>query len=965
MEFSETMCLSDGTGSLVTDAPARAKQLAGFHAEKHLKPFLDFFFDKRFSPSNPKSKFSRAFVRFGGPLRGYKNLKGDGKRANGKNEQDLWLTDWFQKRSETSEFIPEAAESVRVKRHGPLRTSLPAGSGGVRIDFAEKAENTENVELTYLLTVILFDEIVALLIGDALLGVLSFLVVGFYMWFQTGSLWISMFGMIEITISLPMSYFFYTYMFGIEYFDTLCALSLYIVMAIGADDVFIWFDAYKQSAYEPPEISGSMETRFIWAWHKAASAMLVTSLTTCAVFCATATSPLLNIMSFGFFTSMVIFLDYIYVITWLPAATILYNRWFENTGFCRCNCCCEARPDDGPEPSKGKAAGIAAGIAFPVALMFSGYFFWLGGQDSIYAKAYGIGLLVFVIIFFGMTSRIFATQIQQSEGHKTAEFFEGPFTEWITQEKVRYGLMGGLTVVLIPLLICGFFVGPATKEEQFLPDDHPLQRVVTVMNNEFPVSGRDEKIRVAYMFGITGYDRKDESPLFDYKTNKADEEAALAGKAPADTPTVVWDDLFDWANPATQTYLLNLCNELDKQDFVQADRAPDCREEPCDQEKTACVVAELGEWLVRDCTGTNPADECKSASLPFPKDDILNKAKERKGKTYLEDYGINATIFAAGFDKAAGTWPGLGTTVSGRPGVNLANRILWDFYSVAWKNKIDKGVGFVNSEDPDSKVKYLNLEFSVPMKLRAYYTPDEFDNMYQKVDQYAKNLKNAPPSVGKPAMTDTGRKWMWMNTQKIYLSNAVWGIFLAILLAFLVLCVATNNLIIAGLACLTIGCIVGCVIGCMYLASWELGTIESICLTILAGFCVDYIVHLAHSYVECPDTSSRIVRVEYAVGHMGISVLSGALTSLGASCLLFFCTLQFFSSFGAFFFGTILLAWIWANFFFVPALGTVGPEGNYMDFVGGLFGAQEAGMEESQQVETANPLENKDAGAED
>ena len=31
----------------------------------------------------------------------------------------------------------------------------------------------------------------------------SFLVVGFYMWFQTGSLWISMFGMIEITISLP------------------------------------------------------------------------------------------------------------------------------------------------------------------------------------------------------------------------------------------------------------------------------------------------------------------------------------------------------------------------------------------------------------------------------------------------------------------------------------------------------------------------------------------------------------------------------------------------------------------------------------------------------------------------------------------------------------------------------------------------------------------------------------------
>jgi hypothetical protein len=65
-----------------------------------------------------------------------------------------------------------------------------------------------------------------------------------------------------------MAYFVYTYVFQIEYFDLLCSLSLYIVMAIGADDVFIWFDEYKQSAYEKPEISSTIETRFIWAWHK-------------------------------------------------------------------------------------------------------------------------------------------------------------------------------------------------------------------------------------------------------------------------------------------------------------------------------------------------------------------------------------------------------------------------------------------------------------------------------------------------------------------------------------------------------------------------------------------------------------------------------------------------------------------------------------------------------------------------
>ena len=35
-----------------------------------------------------------------------------------------------------------------------------------------------------------------------------------------------------------------------------------------------------------------------------------------------------------------------------------------------------------------------------------------------------------------------------------------------------------------------------------------------------------------------------------------------------------------------------------------------------------------------------------------------------------------------------------------------------------------------------------------------------------------------------------------------------------------------------------------CVLGGMVMGGWEHGNIESICLTILAGFCVDYVVHI-------------------------------------------------------------------------------------------------------------------------
>ena len=64
--------------------------------------------------------------------------------------------------------------------------------------------------------------------------------------------------------------------------------------------------------------------------------------------------------------------------------------------------------------------------------------------------------------------------------------------------------------------------------------------------------------------------------------------------------------------------------------------------------------------------------------------------------------------------------------------------------------------------------------------------------------------------------------------------------------------------------------------------------------------------------------------------------------------------LRYFSSFGAFFFGTILLAWIWANFFFVPVLGTLGPENTDGDFIGGMCGGEDK-AEQAPPAATASP----------
>jgi protein dispatched 1 len=88
---------------------------------------------------------------------------------------------------------------------------------------------------------------------------------------------------------------------------------------------------------------------------------------------------------------------------------------------------------------------------------------------------------------------------------------------------------------------------------------------------------------------------------------------------------------------------------------------------------------------------------------------------------------------------------------------------------------------------------------------------------------------------------------------------------------------------------------------------------------------VDYVVHLALAYVESP-AESRAERTRDALTEMGVTVLGGALTSLGASFMLFFCLLQFFFKFGAFMFVTIFGSIMWSMFYFMSVCATIGPE---------------------------------------
>ena len=69
-------------------------------------------------------------------------------------------------------------------------------------------------------------------------------------------------------------------------------------------------------------------------------------------------------------------------------------------------------------------------------------------------------------------------------------------------------------------------------------------------------------------------------------------------------------------------------------------------------------------------------------------------------------------------------------------------------------------------------------------------------------------------------------------------------------LAFTVLLLATWLPLVALFSTLSIVCTLISVMGGMVMLGWELGSIESILISITAGFSVDYVVHLAHAMVQ-------------------------------------------------------------------------------------------------------------------
>jgi hypothetical protein len=276
-----------------------------------------YFMERQYSTNGNKTSFTRSTILFGAPLEGYTTARDrDNQQINRYKELvvDIEQTMFANFNLKSTLFKSYYALDV-VDKH------VISPSGKLKLKF-----------YSYLFQELEFDRLVN---GDLLMTILSIIFVFIWIWTHTESLFLAAVGMGMILMSLPNALFVYKIIFQVPYFVQIHILAIFLVLGIGADDVFVLTDAWKQTedmtGNEYPAVTTDFTDgqrkqycRLSAAMGRASQAIFNTSVTTAVAFLATGASPVMPISAFGFFAALAIIFNYIMAMTLLPAAVILY-----------------------------------------------------------------------------------------------------------------------------------------------------------------------------------------------------------------------------------------------------------------------------------------------------------------------------------------------------------------------------------------------------------------------------------------------------------------------------------------------------------------------------------------------------------------------------------------------------------------------------------------------------------------
>jgi len=682
-------------------------------------------------------------------------------------------------------------------------------------------------------------------IGYYLNNDLRFVMMGIFfvftlLFWQTESLFVSSCGLFEILISYPCGLFVWHVIFQQPYVTYLMYSGIFVILGIGADDIFVLSDAFKQASLQPPHISGSLETRFAWAYNRAASAMLATSLTTCAAFASCAVSPIWDIAAFGCVAATMILADYLLVITWLPAAMIVNERYLQNCctwcapkhlSNCLMRCMGIKRGAHVAEKETAEKAAITERRAYQVESVekqsssFNTPVTELGlenGEGGIELKVSTSGSS---LSSSGEDNTVFSHDKPSNAAPRMLEeFYSGPYADFVIKHaKVIVAFFACLLVAsIVTTLLC---IEADTEQTSFFEDSHFWVKSQSASGDRFGVTASEEVsfLPIKLSFGL-----------------KPTDPWSLDGVHPCDVRTDV---------ASTKAHFKPKRDLADHQVALS--------------EACASFMVTLTEQGNADATSGAPGYDCWI-------DDFKAWLTSTKGRAF-------PVVPAADFRALAVEWR---DTQAADMGFRYAF-----------------ATGFLeDGERVTFSFASFNTTATVKDLLRGALG---FGDMWELYDDAEAARKDAEAASQLDGAVQAAPFYAGMVSGQAFLTAAISNLTAGLLLAVLVIGGMTLNWKLTGIAVLALANVVSLVFFLMVVFQWKINVIESIGISLAAGMAVDYVLHLAHSYNH-QSGADPAEKVRGCLAEMGISITYGCITSFSACVALYLCDFLWFKIFGYF-----------------------------------------------------------------
>ena len=197
-----------------------------------------------------------------------------------------------------------------------------------------KDYSKSNIEVVIYGSQVRSDSMDAAILAGVMFSIYSIITVIILMWLHLQSLFLAVSSLFQILLGFPFAYFVYRWIAQITFFDTMSTLVIFLILGIGADDVFVFVDAWRQS---PTFVGDDLVDRMSFTYRRASKAMIITTATTFFAFMATSLSPIIPISAFGWWAGFVVLMNYVMVITLFPA---ILSFWYQHVKEKEKLCCC-------------------------------------------------------------------------------------------------------------------------------------------------------------------------------------------------------------------------------------------------------------------------------------------------------------------------------------------------------------------------------------------------------------------------------------------------------------------------------------------------------------------------------------------------------------------------------------------------------------------------------------------------